>query len=201
MLRKSPDKGGNWGIMGGAFDPIHYGHLVLAECAREVFHLDGVLFTVSWNPPHSREKIKALFSDRLNMVKLAAGSNEFFAETDIEKELDGPGFTLSVIDLLKIRYPDVIWHLILGADNMETFDSWHKPETLIKKVKIVVGNRPGYDEDFSNSPWAEAINHFNMPLLEISSTLIRQNIKNGKSIRYLLPENVRRFIDERELYR
>lgn len=201
MLRKNPDKGGSWGIMGGTFDPIHYGHLTLAECARETFHLDGILFTVSWNPPHRREKPKALFDDRLNIVKLAVGSNEFFAETDLEKELDGPGFTLSVIDLLKIRYPDVIWHLILGADNMETFDTWHKPEMLIKKVKVVVGNRPGYDNVLSDSPWAEAISNFNMPFLEISSTMIRQNIKDGKSIRYLLPENVRRFIYDRGLYR
>ncbi len=201
MLQTSPDKGDKWGIMGGLFDPVHYGHLALAEHAREAFSLSGVLYVVSFNPPHRREKQMASFDNRLQMVKLVTGNNDFFTVTDLEKELEGPGYTLSMVELLKSRYPDVIWHLILGADNIESFELWHKPEDLIKEVKIVVGGRPGYKAEPNNSHWNEAVSYFEIPLMEVSSTLIRQRVKSGQSIRYMVPENVLSFIEEKGLYR
>ncbi len=201
MQRTSPDKGGNWGIMGGLFDPIHYGHLTLAEQAREAFSLNGVLFVISYNPPHRSEKPIASFENRLQMTGLATDSNDFFIVSDLEKELNGPGYTLSMVELLKDRYPAVIWHLILGADNVESFELWHKPEDLIKKVKILVGGRPGYKTESNNSAWNKAVCHFEMPLMEVSSTLIRQRLKKGLSIRYMLPESVRSFIDEKGIYK
>ncbi len=201
MLRTSPDRGGNWGIMGGLFDPIHYGHLTLAEQAREAFSLNGVLFVVSCNPPHRHEKPIASFENRLQMAGLATDSNNFFMVSDLEKELDGPGYTLSMVELLKDRYSDVIWHLILGADNVESFELWHRPEELIKKVKILVGGRPGYKTESNNSAWNKAVYHFEMPLMEVSSTLIRQRLKEGRSIRYLLPDEARTFIEKKGLYR
>jgi nicotinate-nucleotide adenylyltransferase len=201
MLRTSPDKGGRWGIMGGLFDPIHYGHLTLAEQAREAFSLNGILFVISFNPPHRREKPIASFDNRLQMVRLAVENNDSFAVTDIEKELDSPGYTLAMVELLKNRYPEVTWNLILGADNIESFELWHKPEDLIKKIKIVVGGRPGYKAVSNNSGWNEAVSHFEMPLMEVSSTLIRQRLKKGQSIRYFVPDKVRTFIVKKGLYR
>jgi len=201
MSPTSPDKGGRWGIMGGLFDPIHSGHLTLAEQAREAFALEGVLFIVSFNPPHRKEKPVASFENRLQMTDLAIVNNDYFLVSDLEKELNGPGYTLELVKLLRKKYPNVEWHLILGADNIESFDLWYKPDELIKKIKILVGGRPGYNAKLNNSGWNDVISYFEMPLVEVSSTLIRQRIKSGRSIRYLVPDDVRIFIEKEGLYR
>lgn len=201
MHPKNPESGGSWGIMGGTFDPIHYGHLVLAERASEAFNLTGVLFIVSYNPPHRERKPAVSFEDRLKMADLATEDNEDFVASPIEKYLDGQNYTLHLVSGLKKEYPKARWNLILGADNIAIFDSWHKPEELVRQVKIMVGRRPGYDSQFEESPWSGKVETFDMPLLEISSTRIRQLIKQNKSARYLLPEKVRMYIDDRGLYR
>jgi nicotinate-nucleotide adenylyltransferase len=201
MRRTNPENGGRWGIMGGLFDPIHYGHLNLAEQAREAFSLDGVLFVVSFNPPHRLEKPIASFDDRLQMTRLAIENNDCFTLTDLEKDLNGPGYTLSIVESLINKYSEVTWHLILGADNIESFDLWHKPEELIKKIKILVGGRPGYKPELKNHNWNNRLSHFEMPLMEVSSTMIRRLLKEGRSIRYLVPDEVHTFIDKKGLYR
>lgn len=200
MQAANPEQGGKWGIMGGVFDPIHYGHLRLAEQARISFNLDGVLFVVSFNPPHRQMMPVASFEDRLAIVNLAIKDNRNFVASDIEKNLAGPGYTVSLVTALKSAYPEVSWYLIMGADNLGIFDSWHKPEELIRETKIIVGNRPGYGKDLENSKWKNHISTFDMPLLDISSTMIRRLCGQKQSIQYLVPDEVRRYIDEKELY-
>ncbi len=117
------------------------------------------------------------------------------------KTSETPGYTLAVVDYLRQNCPAAAWHLILGADNIAQFDHWHKPDELVKRVKIVVGNRPGYDREFQESQWLSRVETFNLPLLEISSTSIRKSLKERKSVRYLLPEEVRQFIESKGLYR
>ncbi len=197
----SPDDGGKWGLMGGIFDPVHIGHLILAETALEKCGLDGVLFVVSLNPPHRAQKPVVSFEDRLVMTRLAVADNERFAVSALEKDLASPGYTLAVVEYLEQKYPSTEWSLILGADNIAIFDSWHKPDELVKRVKIVVGNRPGFDDAFEKSQWKSHLKAFDMPLIEISSTNIRQAIKLGKSIRYFVPDEVRGFIASRGLYK
>ncbi len=134
------------------------------------------------------------------MTRLATESNDKFEVSDLEKDLKSPGYTLAIVDFLKLKYHDIDWRLILGADNIAQFDGWHKPDELLRRVKIVVGMRPGYEDDFSRSKWADKVEIFNMPQIEISSTTIRKAIKENKSVRYLLPEDVRQFIISRGLY-
>lgn len=201
MRRMNPDPQGKWGIMGGVFDPIHYGHLVLAECACQAFTFSGVLFVVSYNPPHREQKPSISFEDRIEMTALGTEDNEIFAVSDLEKTLEGPGYTLAIVKSLREKYPDADWHLILGADNIAVFDSWHKPEELAQQAKIVVANRPGYDREFEQSKWHDRVKKFRMPLLEISSTMIRQSIKENRSVRYLMPEKVWQFIRDKGLYK
>lgn len=200
MPPMDPESGGRWGLMGGVFDPVHYGHLILADCAVQSYSLSGVLFTVSFSPPHRDRKPEASFKDRIEMVKLAAEGNERFVVSDLEKDLDSPGYTVNIVNHLKRQYPGADWHLILGADNIAVFESWYKPEELSRNVKIVVGNRPGFNSEFEHSEWYDRVDKFEMPLIDISSTMIRQSIGEGRSIRYLLPDNVRRFIIEKGLY-
>ncbi len=188
-------------MMGGIFDPIHIGHLILAESALEKCGFDGVLFVVSLDPPHRSQKPIVSFEDRLVMTRLAVADNERFEVSALEKELASPGYTLAVVEYLEQKYPSTEWSLILGADNIAIFDSWHKPDELVKRVKIVVGNRPGFDDAFEKSQWENHLKSFKMPLIEISSTNIRQSIKQGQSIRYFVPDEVREFISSRGLYR
>jgi len=197
----TPEQPGKWGIMGGIFDPIHYGHLILAESARQACGLDGILFVPSLDPPHRSARPIASFDDRCTMVKLAIEGNDRFVFSNLEEKLASPGYTLAVVDYLNQTYPDPDWHLILGADNIAIFDSWHKPEELVKRVKIVVGRRPGVDDEFQKSPWHDFVTVFPMPQIEISSTAIRECVGAGRSIRYLLPDDVRGFVESRGLYR
>ncbi len=200
MLRTAPNSGSRWGLLGGLFDPIHYGHLLLAQAAYNHFQFDGLILHPSFNPPHRPQPPVASFEDRCLMTRLALEGHEVLESSDFEKELKSPGYTLAIIDFLNLKYPGVQWHLILGADNIAQFDRWHKPEELVKRVKIVVGGRPGYDAQFEASPWVQYFEKFPMPQVEISSTVIRQMIKEKRSIQYLLPEEVRRLIQSRGLY-
>jgi nicotinate-nucleotide adenylyltransferase len=201
MSPTSPEIRGKWGLMGGVFDPVHYGHLALAEGALESFGLDGVLFVVSFNPPHRDQEPSASFDDRLEMVRMAVEDNDRFTVSALEKDLSAPGYTLNIVSRLKKDFPEATWHLILGADNLASFDAWHKPDELAGQVKIVVGDRPGYGRQSEASKWFGRAEKFDIPRLDISSTMIREFIKKNRSIRYLIPEKVRRFITEKGLYR
>ena len=187
--------------MGGVFDPIHYGHLALAEGALEAFGFDGVLFVVSFDPPHRNQKPVLPFEQRLEMVRMAIEDNEKFSVSDLERDLGLPGYTLNIVTHLKEKNPEADWHLILGADNLAGFDSWYKPEELVKQAKIVVGDRPGYTRESEKSRWLGHADRFGIPRLDISSTALRESIRQNKSVRYLLPESVRRYIMEKGLYR
>lgn len=201
MSPRKPNDGGKWGIMGGGFDPIHYAHLVLAEQARISFRLDGVLFIPSHLPPHKSSGPEASFEDRMAMIRLAIEGNDNFEISEIEKDMDGPGFTILLLERLEREYPGVDWYLILGSDNVAIFDDWHRPEDIAEKVKIVVGNRPGYEDVLTDSRWTDKISLVEMPSIDESSTYIRKAIKSGGTIRYLIPEPVRKYIDTKGLYR
>jgi len=201
MPRMTPDKGGRWGLLGGVFDPPHIGHLVLAERALMECDLEGILFLVSFDPPHRLHKPAASFDDRLKMTKTATGDNQSFQVSDLEKDICGPAYTILMVEKLAALYPGVTWSLILGADNLAQFDSWHRPDDLIRMVRIIVGNRPGSDEKLARSRWNDRVIKFKMPLLEISSTEIRRSISRGRSVRYLIPEKVREYIEKKRLYR
>ncbi|MEW5922733.1 MAG: nicotinate-nucleotide adenylyltransferase [Candidatus Zixiibacteriota bacterium] len=201
MFRTKLEKAGNWGIMGGVFDPIHYAHLLLAESAAAAFGLRGVLFIVSFNPPHRDQKPVAPFPVRLKMVSEAIKDNDRFVISDMEQDLDMPSYTVNIVDILHQTYPEIDWHLILGSDNIAAFNTWYKPEELVKKARIVVAGRPGYEESMRHSPWLDKVQKFEMPLMDISSTMIRRRIGEGHSIRYLVPEGVRRIIEKEGLYK
>ncbi len=199
MSPVTPEPGSNWGIMGGAFNPLHFAHLRLAEMAAEAFELSGVFFVVTDKPPH-REPPNTPFEKRFYMTGLGLEDNNAFVASDIETEIDGPGYTLRVVEALRKKHPKVNWHLVMGADNLTIFDSWYKPEEIVELAEVCVGARPGHMEQFEKSKWADKISEFEMPLMETSSTRIRELIKSGKSIRYLLPEKIRHYIINNKLY-
>ncbi|HEX2178984.1 MAG TPA: nicotinate-nucleotide adenylyltransferase [Actinomycetota bacterium] len=189
------------GIMGGTFDPIHNGHLVCAEEARIQFSLDEVVFVPSGNPWQKRGVSAA--EDRYLMTVLATSSNDSFSVSRIEIDLGGPTYTIDTLRAFREFYGEKVeLFFITGTDAVAEILSWKDPEAVLEEAHFIAANRPGYSlgspagELFSNR-----VSVMEIPALAISSTDIRRRVTEGRPIRYLLPREVREFIDERKLYR
>ena len=195
------------GIMGGTFDPIHFGHLALAESAREIFSLDEVLFIPSARPPHKVENKITPEVHRLMMTYLATQSNKFFQVSPMEFLREGLSYTLDTIDTLNKKFgAGTELFLIIGADSMADLYKWHKARELVAKVHFIAAARPGVKvnldelEKFFGAENMQHIHQIISPKLEISSTELRERIKAGRSIKYLLPEVVEEYILKERLY-
>jgi len=185
----------NIGIFGGAFNPIHFGHLILAQSAKEEYLLDKVLFVVSVNPPH-KDSINVSFEDRFNMVSLAVKDNSVFEVSDIEKEIEGPSYTYYVLQKIKDKYVDNNYFLIIGQDEANYFDKWFKYEEILKMCKVIVGAR-----ETDLPPNNLSFDYITMPNIDISSSDLREKIKNNKSVLYFMPDTVAFYINNKDLYR
>lgn len=194
------------GIMGGTFDPIHIGHLILGEQAWEALGLDKVLFITAGQPPHKPEAVEAEAVHRYNMVRLAVQDNEHFECSRIELDRPGPSYTIDTIrQILGLYGENTRVYLLVGADEAREFMTWRDPYGIKELSTIVVANRPGYpiSEVLAALPpdFASAVKPLEIPGVDISSTDIRARIKLGCSIRYLVPGAVESYIRDNELYR
>jgi len=188
--------------MGGVFDPIHYGHLFTAEEARNEFRLDKVLFIPCRSPVHKREDKVSEPEDRYLMTKMATSNNPFFEVSKIELERPGPSYSIDTVKALLREYNyQIEIFFITGADAFLAIDSWYKYEELIKLCQFVAATRPGYDLDNLDQKFKKILKIMEIPLLYISSTDIRRRIKEGRSIKYLLPWEVEEYIYKKGLYR
>jgi nicotinate-nucleotide adenylyltransferase len=200
---------GKIGIMGGTFDPIHYGHLVTAEAAREKFCLDKVIFVPSGNPPHKRSKEISPGIDRVNMTVLATANNPYFEVSDIELKRDGYTYTVDTLkEFIKMYGENTRFYFITGADAVMEILTWKDVSTILKLCRIVSAYRPGSDINKFRSMVDELervhrsnIHLIEVPALAISSTEIRKRVKSGITIKYLLPEKVEKYILEKGLYK
>lgn len=197
------------GIMGGTFDPIHYGHLMLAEQIRTSFFLDEIVFIPVGRAPHKTLSDTADKYQRYEMTKLAISSNPHFSVSDIEIIKEGVTYTVDTIKEIKqALHPNDTLYFITGADALLLLESWKDYSELIKMVYFIGATRPGTN----NTALAKKINHLEatydvrielsyVPALAISSTDIRNRIEQEKSIRYLLPESVEQYISDHFLYK
>ncbi|MDD4334933.1 MAG: nicotinate-nucleotide adenylyltransferase [Desulfotomaculaceae bacterium] len=196
------------GIMGGTFDPIHYGHLVAAEGARYSFNLEKVFFIPAGNPPHKPGHIVCEPSIRYKMTCLAVASNPFFCSSPMEVERPGPSFTIDTVRTMMHLHPEKRIYFITGADAILEIFSWKDSDILLSMCNFVAATRPGYClkelneklDSFPNS-FKQNISYMEVPALAISSTDIRQRVREGKPIKYLLPETVEDYILRNNLYR
>lgn len=195
------------GIMGGTFDPIHFGHLATAESVRENFALDEVLFIPAARPPHKVSRRITDEKHRLEMTILATRSNKFFRVSDMELKRTGLSYTLDTInELHKIFGQAAELFFIIGADSLADLSKWHEARELVSKCHFIATTRQGVDVDFSaveeffGATAREHIHRTTTPGLEISSTDIRERVKAGRSIKYLVPEVVEEYILREELY-
>ena len=200
----SKDRVKRLGIMGGTFDPIHYGHLVTAEAARTRFSLDQVVFVPSGRPPH-KQKGTTDANDRLVMTQMAIVTNPGFNLSDTEARREGYSYSIDTVrEFISIYGPETELFFITGADAILEIASWKNADELVNMCTFIAASRPGFDlTELKKLPqaWQERILLFEIPALAISSTDIRRRVKEGDSIKYLLPEPVEHYILRRGLYR
>ena len=189
------------GLIGGTFDPIHVAHLFMAEEALEQCALDRVLFVPAPRPPHKDESGLSPFADRLAMVRLAVTDNPRLDVTDIEARREGASYTIETVRAIRSEIEDDEHiSLIIGGDSLVQFRTWKDPERLLSEVELIVARRPGSHDETVDRRIRDNARFLDMPLLGISSTDIRARAREGRSIRYLVPETVRSYISEKSLY-
>lgn len=195
------------GIMGGTFDPIHYGHLVAAETARDELGLDNVLFIPTGIPPHKINRRVTDANLRFAMVEMSIRNNKYFKVSRVEIERAGPTYTIDTLRILHSLFPEQELHFITGTDALRELFTWREPEEIIKLARIIGASRPGYESHgllksiYRKYPFTmNKISQLEIPALAISSTDIRSRVHKKRSIRYLLPDEVRLFIKENKLY-
>ena len=194
------------GVLGGTFDPIHLGHLIIAEEARDRLDLEEVCFVPARDPWMKAGQPLTSGHDRLSMARLAMEDNPFFRVSTLELERPGPSYTVDTLRELQEDYgPEAQLFFILGTDAFDRFDEWKDPEGILGLATLVVVDRPGatasagaIDQQVGNAGSVERVRGVH---LEISAKDIRRRVAAGASIRYLVPEPVERYIYARGLYR
>lgn len=191
------------GLMGGTFDPIHLGHLRAAENARESLGLDRVAFVPAGLPPHRPPPASSAL-DRFAMVALATAANPRFVAWDVELRRDGPSYTVDTVSRLLEERPEDVLVVIVGSDTFPEMTGWRAPARLFTLCMVAVVSRPGENESptplGAPFPGARGVEHVHGPGLPISSTVIRQRVREGRSVRYLVPDGVADYIAQRGLY-
>ncbi|MDQ1144963.1 nicotinate-nucleotide adenylyltransferase [Bacillus sp. SORGH_AS 510] len=183
------------GILGGTFDPPHYGHLMIANEVLSVLQLDEIWFMPNQEPPHKKKTSTVKNEDRLRMLELATQGNNAFKIETIELERKGPSYTIDTMKMINAKYPNHQFFFIIGADMIEYLPKWQQIDELIKLVQFVGVHRPSYSHE-TNYP----VLYVEVPGMDVSSSMIRERFKNGKTIRYLLPDVVIDYIEENHLY-
>ncbi len=195
------------GIMGGTFDPIHIGHLVTADAVRIEYRLDKVLFIPAANPPHKQDSQVTAALHRYIMTAMATYSNPHFFVSAIEMERPGPSYTIDTLRQLHDLYAGKAkFYFITGADAVGDLPTWNNIEELLDLCDFVATTRPGCASAIDDvirhfgPKGAERIHRLATPELEISSTDIRERVKKGRSIKYIVPESVENYIYKEGLY-
>lgn len=195
-------------VMGGTFDPIHYGHLATAEAVRSKYKLDKIIFIPSGNPPHKEDRYIIDKSYRYNMAVLATMSNQHFEVSTIEIEREGNSYTIDTLKKLKSIYINSEIFFITGADALCEIEKWKDVSGNFNLATFIGATRPGVDfisvknkiDELKHKYNAKILN-IHVPSLDISSTDLRERLKRNESIKYLLPENVEKYIYKYNLYR
>lgn len=195
------------GIMGGAFNPIHYGHLLLGERAREQFGLDKVLYMPLKKPPHKDLNEMASDVHRMKMIQLAIGDNPYFELSTLELERVGTTYTVDTVNYLTSHYPEKEYYFIIGADSLFQFETWRNPGEILRLVHILAATRNGIlalemeeQAKYLEKKYHGAVDLIRFLTMDISSSSIRKRCGSEKSIKYLVPAEVEKYILDNNLY-
>jgi len=187
------------GIFGGSFDPPHLGHLVIAELARRSLKLDLVVFVPAYRPPHKLGNHPATARDRLRMTKLATRGNKRLRVSDVEVKRRGVSYTVDTILAFRRRHPSATLYLIIGSDSLRQFHSWKNPDIILQEAELAVYRRPGSLRPKRRIP-SSRIHWIEGPTMDLSSSDIRKRIEKGRTIRYMVRDNVLGFVESKRLY-
>ncbi len=187
------------GVFGGSFDPPHVGHLVIAEMARRSLGLDVVYFVPAYKPPHKEGSHPTTARDRLAMTRLSVQGNAKLKVSDLELRRRGVSYTVDTVRAFRKRFPAAELFLIIGSDSLRQFHSWKSPGEILSEVSLIVYQRPRSVRTNARLHSA-SVSFIRGPLMEISSSDIRKRMQKGKSIRYLVRDNVLSFIETKKLY-
>jgi nicotinate-nucleotide adenylyltransferase len=212
-----------WGLLGGTFDPIHFGHLRAAEEMMEIFQLNRIIFVPSSQPPHKLEAEITSFYHREQMVRMSIEGNVNFSFSDVENLREGKSYSVETVEYILSKYMDNLeLYFIVGQDAFEAVTTWKEWEKLLLLCNFAVMTRPGYknkgldkiltkefaarfvydkEVDGFKGPTGHTIYFRNTTFLDISSSRIRSMAKTGNSVRYLTPDNVRQYIAKNDLYK
>ena len=190
------------GCFFGTFDPIHIGHLIIAQHMRQYAGLDEVWIVVSPQNPFKKEQRSTADLIRFKMVEEAIKDADLIHASNVELSLPKPSFTANTLAVLREKSPDIQFDLIIGSDNLASLHKWKDPDSIIKHHRVLVYPRPGVDEHIKSALYQEhpSVNLIKAPLLDISATRIREMVSKQEDIRYLVLENVRDMIAEQNLY-
>jgi len=207
MARAKSYKQRGIGILGGTFNPIHLGHLLVAQDALEQLRLDRVIFIPSATPPHKVVDKLAAARDRLQMIKLAIRGNDRFAVDDIEIERGGKSYSVDTLTTLRRRHPKADLYFIIGADSLRELHLWREVQRLVRLCTFVTVPRPGFESKPVVDPRLDAATRRRLRqqvlrghACDIASRDIRARVASGRSIRYLVPDAVHAYIRRRRLY-
>ena len=198
------------GIFGGTFDPVHFGHLALAEECLAAANLDELWLVPAASPPHKGGKKLSRFDQRKEMLELAIAGNEKFKVEPMEADRPGPSFTIDTLEEIQKRKPNDELFLIIGGDSALEFSTWKDPAKIASLATIIVRIRPGFimptEQEFISQLGKELGVHPKVifvsgpPYLDVSSSLLKERVSNNKSVRYLLPRAVEVYIQQKKLY-
>lgn len=186
-------------LYGGSFNPVHTAHLILAEIAREILNIPQITFVPAPTPPHKDHLLS--WDVRHEMLNLAISDNPSFTISDVEKERGGVSYTIDTVRffLNQSAYDRV--YLLIGADSLLELSSWRSWQELLELATVVVMGRPGRSLGNVNKAVLDKVIIIDTPLIDISATTIRKRVKEGRSIRYMVPDAVREYIEKYNLYR
>jgi nicotinate-nucleotide adenylyltransferase len=193
------------GILGGAFNPPHIGHLVCAQEALTQLELDRVVFMPVGVPPHREIELDPGAQARLELTELAVAGDDRFEVSRMEVDKEGPAYTSETLAALREESPDDELFLILGGDQAAALGSWHEPEKVLELATVAVFERFSWGRNaigikIGRLPGARHVRYLDMPLLQVSSSAIRRRVRDGLPIRYLVPDRVVEYIASKDLY-
>ncbi len=193
------------GVLGGTFDPVHVAHLALGEVARQELALDRVIFVPTGQPWRKSGREIAAGADRVQMLRLATAGNPAFEVSSLEIDRPGPSYSEVTLEALQGEHPGAELFFILGRDALIDFPHWHDPQRIAELATLAVAERddiPLGAEGGADLPGLHVrLCRLQMPRVDINATAIRENVRDGRSIRYLVPDAVAAYIEERGLYR